>query len=122
MKRIAQIVTTLALATFLCGCETVPQIWPSRVSNQGNAAAPVVSGYQHGESAMLCVALGDYGDKTATVRVLSAVTGRVVFERTDFMKSYYTYFFTVPNLSRGSYTANISTEGSIRATCQFNVD
>jgi hypothetical protein len=98
------------------------KIWPSRASEEGKWNAVEVSGYQQGESAMICVACYSGCDKVGTVRVKNAVTGNLVYERSNFLKNMTVTFYHVVDLPSGSYIATVSTEAIIRVTTNFRID
>ena len=129
------LVTMVTVAfLFLVGCATTPsyspsyskfysyKIYPSRASEEGNAYAEQVGGYQRGEAVLLVAWVGSRNsDAVATVEVKNAVSGDVVYENTSLFRSDKINFLNCGALPKGSYFALLYVEGTIMSRCSFNI-
>lgn len=116
---------TMGIATVLClfaaGCELVPtgRVYTARNRDIGGGFPPRTDSFGPGDSP--AVYIYGYGGENVTLKIFSLSTGHVVERRTSYLQKGHGIWWTFPDLSAGSYKAEVSTAGIVRESTVFSV-
>jgi hypothetical protein len=124
MRLAGRMLSLLVALVLLSACKSPLQLYATRHADMREDNAPRLRAFESGEKPAIVVDLPNgcgWGEKTGTVWIDQAISGRTVWKQSQFMQEGYTHYFVPEGLKRGSYVVTLRSEGEAKASITFDV-
>jgi hypothetical protein len=108
----------------LCACRTPVQLYATRSADAHQSNAPRLLSFGPGEQPAIVVELPKgcgWGEKTGTLWVDEAISGRNIWSQSRFMREGSTNYFLPEGLGNGSFFASLMSGGEPISSINFEV-